>query len=64
MFKFLLFLFLLFDQSYGNLKVYITLQDNLFVRISVPKKGVVCSNQSRVERISNALNNIKVSLGT
>lgn len=40
--------------------VYLTQQDNLFVRIPVPKLGVVCSNQGRAERISKILENVEV----
>jgi uridine phosphorylase len=54
----LLSLWLLLNQSYGAPQIHVTLQDNLFVRIPVPKKGVVCSNQGRVERISKALSNL------
>lgn len=39
------------------LQILLTLDDNLFVRIPVPKRGVVCSNQSRVERICSILEN-------
>jgi hypothetical protein len=37
------------------LQILLKLEDNLFVRIPVPKRGVVCSNQSRVERICSIL---------
>lgn len=40
--------------------IYLTQEDNLFVRIPVPKKGIVCSNQSRVERLSKILENPKL----
>lgn len=36
-------------------KILLSLQDNLFVRIPVPKRGVVCSNQGRVDRIGKIL---------
>jgi len=39
------------------LQILLTLEDNLFVRIAVPKQGVVCSNQSRVDRICSVLDN-------
>lgn len=60
MLKLLFPLFFLFNYVYGDSQIYVTLQDNLFVRIPVPKKGVVSSNQSRVERISKVLNDVKV----
>ena len=40
-----------------NSKILLELKDNLFVRVAVPRKGVVCSNQSRVERIKDVLEN-------
>lgn len=35
----------------------LSLEDNLFVRVAVPAKGIVCSNQGRAERLSNLLTN-------
>ncbi len=45
-----------YSQSHINL----VRDDNLFVRIPVPKKGIVCSNQTRAERISKILQNVQV----
>lgn len=59
MLKVLLILISVFNQSYGESKINLVLQDNLFVRIPVPKKGVVCSNQGRVERLGKILTNVQ-----
>lgn len=45
------------SQEESNAKLLLELKDNLFVRLPVPRKGVVCSNQSRVERIKHILEN-------
>lgn len=58
--KLFLILTLCFSQSYGAPHIKLTLSDNLFVRIAVPKKGVVSSNQGRVERMSKILANLQV----
>jgi uridine phosphorylase len=58
--KIIIIALLLLTQLHSTPAINLTLQDNLFVRIPVPKKGVVCSNQSRTERISKVLSNLKV----
>ena len=40
--------------------VFLTQTDNLFVRITVPDRGIVCSNQDRVKRISSTLKNVEI----
>ena len=57
-----LFLFLFFLCGFQGIvpaapQVYLTLKDNLFVKIPVPAHGVVCSNMRRVERLSQVLEN-------
>ncbi|NCF70894.1 MAG: hypothetical protein GWP59_04245 [Chlamydiales bacterium] len=39
--------------------VELKLEENLFVRIAVPKKGIVCSNMLRAERVSSKLQDLK-----
>ncbi len=39
--------------------IHLTRKDNLFIRVDVPEKGIVCANQKRAERISKSLKNVK-----
>ena len=57
--KIIIMLFLMLRQSYGISQIDLKLEDNLFVRIRVPKKGIVCSNQGRVERITTILTDVQ-----
>lgn len=56
----LLLLFSISCPIYSKSHINLVLEDNLFVRIPVPAKGIVCSNQTRAERISKILENIQV----
>jgi hypothetical protein len=60
MMKKLIILMAIINLSYGDSKIHISQTENLFVRIKVPKKGIVCSNQDRAYRISKILKNLKV----
>lgn len=55
----ILAILLLANQSFAHSLINIQLPDNLFVRVAVPKKGIVCSNQDRATRISRILKNVK-----
>ncbi len=58
MLKCILCLFVFLSQTFSA-QIFITLSDNLFVRVPMPKKGIVCSNHDRVERIRKILTNVK-----
>jgi len=55
------FLFLFICQEVGaESKIYLNREDNLFVRIPVHERGIVCSNGTRAARISKLLENLEV----
>lgn len=43
---------------YSQSEITLQLEDNLFFRIPIPRKGIVCSNQLRVDRLSHYLENV------
>lgn len=50
------------NRGYGaeERKIYLTLDDCLFVKFPVPEKGVVCSNYDRALRLSEKLENSRM----
>lgn len=57
-FIFLILFISLTNSVFGNKSVFITLDDNLFVKTKVPPMGVACSNVDRVFRLKDLLDNV------
>lgn len=47
------------SEALSKKSVFIRLQDNLFVKAPVPKRGIVCSNQDRIFRLQKILKDTK-----